>query len=87
MSNRYWRSLEASVCFDMLIGATGGHMSLLPQLREMTPFFVARKQFLKFPRNAGFYLTIRNPPIVQIVLMGLPFGIWGIRVSFGPNRS
>lgn len=35
-SLRYWGSLEAA--FDMLVGATGTHISLLPEVREMSPF-------------------------------------------------
>lgn len=49
-------------------------------------FFVAGKQFHKFLRNAGFYLTIRNLPIVQAVPIGLPFEVSGIGVSFGPKH-
>lgn len=45
--------------FDMLIDTTGSHMSLLPEVREMTPV-VNGNQFRKFQMNAGFYLTSRN---------------------------
>lgn len=33
----YWESLEASKGFDILIDATGSHMSLVPYMREMPP--------------------------------------------------
>lgn len=47
----------------------------------------------KLLRNAGFYLTARNPSTVQLELSqgclfrtyALPCGVWGIGVSFGPD--
>jgi hypothetical protein len=44
------------------------------------------EQFHKFPRNAGFYLTARSPPIVQVELIRPPFGVWGIGVLFGSDN-
>ena len=35
---QYRETSEASMCFDMLIGTIASHMSLLPEVREMTPF-------------------------------------------------
>lgn len=46
--------------FDMLIGTTGSHVSLLPE--------VGRNQFQRFLRNAGSYHTARNLPVVQVEL-------------------
>ena len=38
---------------------------LRPEVRELTPS--GRRNWLhKFLRNAGFYLTTRNPPVVQV---------------------
>lgn len=34
----YGGSLEASMGSDRLLGASGSHLSLLPEGREMTPF-------------------------------------------------
>ena len=39
-------------------------MSLLPEVREMT-LLADGNWFHKFLSNAGFYLTARNPPVVQ----------------------
>lgn len=52
------------MCFGMLIGTTYGHLSLLPLIREKVLFLV-KNQFHKFLRNAGLYLTARNPLRVQ----------------------
>ena len=41
--------------------------------------------FHKFLKNVGFYQTTRNPPVVQVEFTGLPFKVWGPRVSFEPN--
>jgi hypothetical protein len=35
---QYRETSEASMCFDMLIGTIANHISLLPEVREMTPF-------------------------------------------------
>jgi hypothetical protein len=44
--------------------------SLLAMLRKMTPLRgEAEKLFHKFLRNAGFYLTTRNPSIVLLELI------------------
>lgn len=72
--------------FDVLIGTICSYMLLLPEIREMTPLD-RWNQFHKFLRKADSYLTARNPPIVQLELIGLPFGAWGIRVSFGPGTQ
>lgn len=67
--------------FDMLTGTTGSHLSLLIEVREMTPF--------QRWEPAGFYLTARYPPIVQVELISgylhcfLEFG--ELRVAFGPD--
>lgn len=72
--------------FDVLIGTICSYMLLPPEIRDMTP--LGRwNPFHKFLRKADFYLTARNPPTVQLKLIGLPFGVWGIRVSFGPNTQ
>lgn len=39
-------------------------MSLLPEVKEMTPL-ADGNLFHKFQRNAAFYLTIRHLPIAQ----------------------
>lgn len=55
--------------FDMLIGATGRHMSLLPQQGKWL-LLVERNWLPKFLSNAGFYLTVRNPPKIQVLEFG-----------------
>ena len=52
---------------DMLMGTTYSHVSLLSEVREMTPLTIWN-WLHKFLRNVGFYLTPRNPSIVQVVL-------------------
>lgn len=72
--------------FDVLIGTICSYMLLLPEIRDVAP--LGRwSQFHKFLRKADFNLTARNPPTVQLELIGLPFGVWGIRVSFGPGTQ
>lgn len=54
--------------FDVLIGATVGHLSLLLEIREMTS--LGRWKWAdKFLENTGFYLTARRPPVVQVELI------------------
>lgn len=60
------RELEASSAFDMLIGSPGGHMSLLSEVREMTPFGRWEPVFLSSRGTLAFYLTTRNSPRVQL---------------------
>ena len=67
------------MCFDMLIDTTGSHMSFLPEIREPIPL-VNVNQFLKFLKNASFYLTARNPPIGQL---GLVSGSLDYLLEFG----
>ena len=55
-------SLEASMHSGVLIDTTENHLSLLPVIMEMAPL-VEGNQLHKFLRNAGFYLTTRNPSI------------------------
>lgn len=70
------------------------HMSLLPEAKERIPL-ADGNLFQKFLRYADFYLMARNPSIVQLELSqdchfwthSLPFGVWEIVVSFGPDRS
>lgn len=50
--------------FGTCVGATDSYLSLLPEVREMT-LLVEGGQFQKFLRNDGFYLTVRNPLLVQ----------------------
>ena len=57
--------------FHMLIGATGicqleNHMSFLPEVRKIPS---GGNLVSKFPRNADFYVTTRNPSIVQLELI------------------
>lgn len=52
------------MCFDKLIGATGSHMSLLPEVREITPL-----TDVKFPRNADFHATTRKLSIVWVEIL------------------
>lgn len=64
MREGVWR---LSWAFDMLIAATGSHMSLLPEQGKW--FLLADgNQFHKLLRNAGFYLMARNP-IVHLKLV------------------
>lgn len=44
------------------------HMSLLQEVGEIDPFG-SQNRLHKFLRNAGFYLTARNPPIVHLELV------------------
>jgi hypothetical protein len=57
----------------MLVGTTDDHLSLLSEIKEITSFGSGRQlhRFLRY----GFYLTPRNPPIVQDCL--LEFGEMG----------
>lgn len=69
-----------SMGFEILTGATGNHVSLLPDIREIIP--VGRWQLVsKFLRNVGFPLTTRNS-VVQTEFNGLPafwsFGNWSL---------
>lgn len=48
--------------FDMLVGTTSSHMSLLPEVRKCL-LLADGKQLHKFLTNAGFHLSARNPPI------------------------
>lgn len=53
----------------------------------MTPF--GRQNLShKFPRNAGFYLTARNPPLVHVELLLeiSTFEVSKIGISFGPDN-
>lgn len=51
--------------FDILIGATGSHVSLPLEVRKMTP---PGRREPKFLRNSGFHLSARNL-IVQCKLI------------------
>lgn len=75
--------------FDMLIDTTGSHMSCLPEVREPIPL-VNVNQFLKFLKNASFYLTARNPLLSKLssfLDISMPFGVWGIGVAFGLTQN
>lgn len=61
---RYSVNLEASRSFDMLIGTTGSQVALPPEVRGMTSL-VAGKGFHSLLRNAGVYLSARNPPTLS----------------------
>lgn len=49
--------------FYRMLGSTGSHVFLLPEA------FGRGKQFRKFLRNAGFYLTFRKPSTVHVELI------------------
>lgn len=56
---------------------------------EMTPFGRGNR-FHKFLRNACFYLTTKILLLGEMGwahfwIFGLPFGVWGIGVSSGPD--
>lgn len=76
-------------CAHMLVGTAGSHL-YLPVMMEKTPL-VEGSWLCRVLKNAGFYLTFRNPPLVQVELIiwifGLCFGVWGFGVSFEPNSS
>lgn len=56
--------------YDILIGTTDSHLSLLPVVTELTPL-LDKDGLHKLLRNAGVCLTSR---------------IWGSGVSSGPDR-
>lgn len=55
--------------FDILIGTTGNHSSLLPMTRGQDPLLKGTRLH-KFLRNVGFCLTTRT---------------WGSGISFRPD--
>lgn len=63
---------DASMSFDMLI-ATGSLSSLLSEVREMSPLGRG-EPVSQVLRNAGFYVTTRNP-LVQVDPIPGSFGL------------
>lgn len=59
--------------------STASHIPLLPEAKEMTPF--DRQRTCEFLRSAGFYLTSRNPSVVQVELVS------GYMHCLRPNTS
>ena len=82
-----------SMRFDMLIGASGSHRSLLPVTRGIIPF--GREGLASQVPEGCFYLTGRNPSLDQIEPisgyldcllefeeLGFPLTVWGCFVCF-----
>lgn len=63
----------------MLIDTTCSHIFIPAEAREVT-LLVEENHFPKFLHNAGFYLTPRNPPVVQVELI---FGYLDCFLEFG----
>lgn len=71
---RYWGSLKATVGFDIPIGTSGSHMSLLPKGLLL---WTDGNQFYK---SLSFSLTARNPPMVHVELIsGYLNCLWSLR--------
>lgn len=70
------------MCFSMLRGATGDHLSL-PAVVSENGSFCRGELAWKFPKNAGFYLADNNFPIVQDRLLEF----MEIKVSCGTDRQ
>lgn len=74
--------------FDMLTGTTGSCRCLWSKAREMIPF-VRGEPASQVPE--GCWLLSNHQKFsylgrAHFWIFGLPFGVWGIGVSFGPNR-
>lgn len=55
------------MCFDVLIGTMGSHMSLLSEVKEMIPFGRG-EPVSQIIEECCLYLKARNPPIAQVEL-------------------
>lgn len=67
MWNRYlWYrgSLEASSSFDVLIDPTSSHRSLLPEVREMTPFH-RRELVSHVPKGCWLYHQLEQSFLIH----------------------
>jgi hypothetical protein len=75
--------------FDVLIDTTRSHMSLLPVVREMTPFGrwepisqIPKEHWLLSNQKSSY-----NPGCSQLWISGQPLEIWRIGISLEPDSG
>lgn len=69
------------MCLGMLKGITGSHLSLWPQVMEMTPFGRG-KPGSHVPEEYWLLSNNQKSPLkVHLWLFELPFGAWGVGIS------
>lgn len=76
--------------FDMLIGTSGGHVSPMPGVGEMDPFD-RWEPVSQAPQGCCLFSNSQRPSSspgwAHLCIFGLPLGVWGPGVSFGPDGT